>query len=183
MSKNEVARRELLLAGGAALAGGALMSGKAEAAEGPPATFRRVVVGNAKNGTSIVISDEKMKPGEFWRSDTDALMGARGDGELVELLPASPTPREGAQTAGTRWYSAAIAPSKAAFDRATIKGWHRNKSMSYVTITNGEVMLVMDEGEIMLRGGDLLVMRNAMHTWHNATDVPVGMLIAQTMLG
>ena len=55
--------------------------------------------------------------------------------------------------------------------------------MSYVTITNGEVMLVMDEGEVMLRGGDLLVMRNAMHTWHNATDTPVGMLIAQTMLG
>lgn len=67
-------------------------------------------------------------------------------------------------------------------DRKTIKGWHRVSSLSYVLVTNGELTLLLDEGEVVLRGGDLLVMRNAMHTWHNATETPVGLLISQNLL-
>ena len=90
-----------------------------------------------------------------------------------------PPPRPSEPNAGTRWFYAAIAPAKGALDRTTIKGWHRVSSISYVFITNGEITLLLEEGEVVLHGGDLLVMRNAMHTWHNATGQPVGMLIAQ----
>ena len=142
--------------------------------------FRRVVVGNTKAGKSVVMSDEKVKRNaDIWRSSPAEPLGASGPNDLPSLLPASPPPRANEPTAGTRWFYAAIGPAKAPLDRASIKGWHRVSSISYVFITNGEVTLLLDEGQVVLRGGDLLVMRNAMHTWHNATAQPVGMLIAQ----
>lgn len=142
--------------------------------------FRRVVVGNTKAGKSKILSDEKIKRNaDIWRSSPAEPLGANGPNDLPTLLPASPPPRATEPTAGTRWFYAAIGPAKGALDRATIKGWHRVSSISYVFITNGEVTLLLEEGEVVLHGGDLLVMRNAMHTWHNATAQPVGMLIAQ----
>ncbi|MSO72867.1 MAG: hypothetical protein EXQ84_04570 [Rhodospirillaceae bacterium] len=185
-------RRALLrrsLFGGAALAAGALAAPEAGAAESPnafdPATegFRRVVVGNTKDGKSVVLKDEKIKRGgDIWRSNPLEPLGANGPNDLTTVMPASPPPRAGEPTTGTRWFYATIAPSKAPLDRATIKGWHRVSSISYVTITNGELTLLMEEGQVTLRGGDLLVMRNAMHTWHNATAAPVGMLITQILV-
>ncbi len=185
-------RRALLrrsLFGGAALAAGVLTAPHVGAAEsgnpfdGASEGFRRVVVGNTKDGKSVILKDERIKRGgDIWRSSPSEPLGANGPNELTTVMPASPPPRAGEPTAGTRWFYAAIAPSKAPLDRATIKGWHRVSSMSYVTITNGEVTLLMEEGQVTLRGGDLLVMRNAMHTWHNATATPVGMLISQILV-
>ena len=185
-------RRALLqrsLFGGAALAAGVLAAPQVGAAESlnafDPADdgFRRVVVGNTKDGKSVILEDEKIKRnGDIWRSSPLKPLGANGPNDLTTVMPANPPPRAGEPTAGTRWFYAAIAPSKAPLDRATIKGWHRVSSMSYVTITNGEITLLMEEGQVTLRGGDLLVMRNAMHTWHNATATPVGMLISQVLI-
>ncbi len=187
LGRRAMLRRSLF--GGAALAAGVLAAPQVGAAESPnafdPANdgFRRVVAGNRKDGKSVVLKDEKIKRGgEIWRSNPMEPLGANGPNDLTTVMPASPPPSAGQPTVGTRWFYAAIAPSKAPLNRATIKGWHRVSSLSYVSITNGEITLLMEEGQVTLRGGDLLVMRNAMHTWHNATTTPVGMLISQVLV-
>jgi hypothetical protein len=147
------------------------------------ATVRRVVIGNNAQGKSYVFKDEAMKRGEIWRSTPKEPLGQGGPSDPNTVLPASPAPASGQAVAeGTRWIFSSIRPSTEPMDRKTIKGWHRVSSLSYVLITNGELTLLLDEGDVVLRGGDLLVMRNAMHTWHNATGAPVGMLISQNLL-
>lgn len=186
-----VRRRAVLkqsLVGGAALVGAAL-GGKpreADAADNggaPPfdvkaGVFRRVLVGNNANGKSHVIKDESVKRGEVWKTSPDNPLGPDAPAVTRTLLPSTRADTEQPK-GGTRWFYAAIPPSTGPFDRATIKGWHRFEAVDHVLITNGQVLFVCDEGETMLRGGDLLVLLNGMHTWHNATSEPVGLLIHQ----
>ena len=185
-------RRALLrrtVLGGAALAAGAVArsGGAAQAAEASTPIdpkgegFRRVVIGNNAQGKSYVFKDETIKRGEIWKSTAAEPLGPGGPTDPHTVLPASPTAAD-QPTAGTRWFYSALQPAKGPLDRATIKGWHRVSSVSYVLIANGEVTLVLDDRQVTLRGGDLLVMRNGMHTWHNATATPVGLLISQNLV-
>ena len=144
--------------------------------------FRRVVIGNNARGKSYVFKDERIKRGEIWHSNPQEPLGAGGPGDPNTALPAVPPPSPDQPTAGTRWQYTTLRPSADPIDRATIKGWHRVSSLTYVFIANGEVTLLLDEGDVVLRGGDFLVMRNAMHTWHNATATPVGLLMSQNLL-
>ncbi len=186
-------RRALLrrsLWGGAAVAssvvtvGGLGMPEPAAAAEAmalidPKGTgFRRVVTGNNSQGKSYVLKDERVKYGEIWRSSGSEQLGTGGPGDPNVVLPDT-RPASGQPAAATRFYYAAIQPSKGPLNRANPEGMHRTSTLSYVLVANGELTVVLDIGEVTLKSGDLLVMRNAMHAWHNPTSTPVGMLIAQ----
>ena len=37
---------------------------------------------------------------------------------------------------------------------------------------SGEIYALMDEGEVLLRAGDVLVQRGTHHAWSNRTDAP-----------
>ena len=191
-------RRALLrrsLASGAAIAG-SLMSVQAlgvkqdaEAAELPRALmdpkgdgFRRVVTGNNANGKSYVLKDERVKYGEIWHSSAEEQLGAGGASDPNKVLPDT-RPATGQPTAVSRFYYTAIQPAKCPLNRASPEGMHRTSTLSYVLIANGELVVVLDEGEVTLYSGDVLVMRNAKHAWHNPGTVPVGMLIAQYLVG
>ena len=143
--------------------------------------FRRVVTGNNAKGKSYVLKDEKIKYGEIWRSSAEEHLGAGGPGDPNVVLPAT-RPATGQPAAVSRFYYTAIQPAKGPLNRAKPEGMHRTSTLSYVLIANGELIVVLDEGEVTLKTGDLLVMRNAMHAWHNPTTAPVGMLIAQYSL-
>ena len=47
---------------------------------------------------------------------------------------------------------------------------HRTRSIDYVVVLEGEIDLLLDEGEVRLRTGDVVVQRGTNHAWINRGD-------------
>jgi quercetin dioxygenase-like cupin family protein len=62
----------------------------------------------------------------------------------------------------------------AAFDRGSPRhpGFHQTSSVDYAIVLSGEIYALMDEGEVLLKAGDVLVQRGTNHAWSNRTDEP-----------
>jgi len=67
----------------------------------------------------------------------------------------------------------ALMGAKAA-DPATRRhpGMHRTKTIDYAIILSGEIYAVLDEAEVLLKAGDVLVQRGTNHAWSNRSDQP-----------
>jgi len=52
---------------------------------------------------------------------------------------------------------------------------HRTKTLDYVVVIEGEIVLVLDDSEIVLRKSDVVVQRGTNHAWENRTDEMVRM--------
>jgi len=51
-------------------------------------------------------------------------------------------------------------------------GFHRTNSVDYAIVLSGEIVALMDEGEVVLKTGDVLIQRGTNHAWSNRTDQP-----------
>jgi len=49
-------------------------------------------------------------------------------------------------------------------------GMHRTNTVDYAIIVEGELTAVMDEGETVLKAGDILIQRGTNHGWANRSD-------------
>ncbi len=49
---------------------------------------------------------------------------------------------------------------------------HFTKSVDYLIVMSGEMSMLMDDGEVLLRQGDCIVQRGTKHAWINRGDVP-----------
>ena len=49
---------------------------------------------------------------------------------------------------------------------------HRNESVDYNIVLSGEVVAVTEDGETLLKAGDVLIQRGTAHTWHNRSGRP-----------
>jgi mannose-6-phosphate isomerase-like protein (cupin superfamily) len=49
---------------------------------------------------------------------------------------------------------------------------HRTDTVDYVFILEGEIYLLLDDGEVCLRAGDVLVQQGTKHAWSNRSDKP-----------
>jgi len=47
---------------------------------------------------------------------------------------------------------------------------HKTPTVDLIYIVSGEVYAVLDEGEKLLKPGDLLVQRGTSHAWDNRSD-------------
>lgn len=47
---------------------------------------------------------------------------------------------------------------------------HRTRTLDYVVVIHGEVVLVLEDSEILLRIGDVVVQRGTNHAWENRSD-------------
>ena len=61
-----------------------------------------------------------------------------------------------------------------------VAGMHRTDTIDIVTVVDGEIWVVMEEGETPLQAGDCLVQRGTRHAWRNRSDRPC--TLATTML-
>ena len=52
-------------------------------------------------------------------------------------------------------------------------GFHKTDSIDYAIVLDGEIYALMDEGERLMRAGDVLIQRGTNHAWSNRTDKPV----------
>jgi len=49
---------------------------------------------------------------------------------------------------------------------------HRTRSLDYVIVLEGEIVLLLDEGETTLRAGDVVIQQGTNHAWVNRGGVP-----------
>lgn len=49
---------------------------------------------------------------------------------------------------------------------------HKTKTLDYAIILSGEIYLVLDETEVLMKAGDVCVQRATSHAWSNRSDKP-----------
>jgi hypothetical protein len=52
---------------------------------------------------------------------------------------------------------------------------HRTSTVDYVVVITGEIVLVLDDSEVTLRQGDVVVQRGTDHAWENRSAQPARM--------
>jgi quercetin dioxygenase-like cupin family protein len=53
---------------------------------------------------------------------------------------------------------------------------HRTESIDYAVVLKGEVTLLLDDQDVLLKEGDVVIQRGTNHAWSNRSDKPVLML-------
>jgi uncharacterized cupin superfamily protein len=49
---------------------------------------------------------------------------------------------------------------------------HRTETVDYGIVLEGELTLIMDEGETVIRRGDIVIQRGTNHGWANRSGAP-----------
>ena len=53
---------------------------------------------------------------------------------------------------------------------------HRTETVDYAVVLEGEVVMLLDEDEVHLKAGDVVIQRGTNHAWSNRSNKPVKML-------
>lgn len=53
---------------------------------------------------------------------------------------------------------------------------HRTETIDYAVVLSGEIVLLLDEEDVHLKAGDVVVQRGTNHAWSNRSDKPCRML-------
>lgn len=64
--------------------------------------------------------------------------------------------------------------------------FHKTTTIDYVIVLSGEIYCVLEEGEVLLRAGDVLVQQGTNHSWQNRSDQPatiIGVMIDRHFQG
>ncbi|WP_216893226.1 cupin domain-containing protein [Nocardia alni] len=141
------------------------------AASGP--LPRRVVTGHGSGGRSIVVSDgpipvSRELPGEgvlfheVWNTEgaPAPITALEPDEPTRRTLAVPPPPR------GTKIRINEFAPGHLD-ERGLQSPVHRTASIDYGIVLSGEITLILDESEVTLRTGDIVVQRGTNHAWAN----------------
>lgn len=72
-----------------------------------------------------------------------------------------------AQTAQSHFELIGGGGAHSAKDNAKHPYMHRTESIDYGIVLEGEIYLIVDEGEVLVRQGDIVVQRGTNHAWSN----------------
>lgn len=161
---------------------------------------RRVVTGHNEAGEAIILLDgpapflfqSEHRPG-FWSND---IWRTTESPAVIESQPDEPTlgPRRQLPSAhGSVLRINHIPPESGALSAADIAGefarmgnstasthahsgrhpmMHRTQTLDYAIILSGEIYLVLDQDETLLRAGDVVVQCGTNHAWSNRSSAP-----------
>lgn len=85
---------------------------------------------------------------------------------VIDFPPVAPDPATRHAVAAAVF--AAIYPD-VAHDAASTRaaGMHTTDTVDYAIVLQGEIVAVMDEGEALMKAGDILIQRGTAHAWEN----------------
>lgn len=138
-----------------------------------PTVPRRVVTGHTPEGVSVVVSDGPVPVSRALPEDGvhfHEVWSTSGAPALVTAVEAV-DPTEADLTVpppplGTRIRINEFAPGHLD-DRGLQSPVHRTASVDYGIVLEGEITLVLDDSEVTLRAGDIVVQRGTDHAWAN----------------
>ncbi len=140
-------------------------------------SVRRIVTGHNAAGKSCVISDDAAPQSvavELWQTGAGRPLG---DDPGAASPPLNPKP------GATQWRIVDIPPYAELLNYLSLgipghdaRGFHCTDSIDYVIVLDGELALVLDEGEVALRPGDCVVQRRTNHLWRNDGARPARIL-------
>ncbi len=183
-------KRLALLVLGAAL----FCVGYVIAQQKPSPEIRRVVTKLDPSGKAVVMIDEKTKlvaprppslvaniwvadkaqPDFSWTDDRGkAKVGvAPKAGSIFRVVDFAPESATGHPTDVNAMMKiiGADAPNKGLPPRHP--GMHRTRSLDYAVIISGEIDMLLDEGEVHLKAGDVVVQQATNHSWVNRGHEP-----------
>ncbi len=133
---------------------------------------RRVVTGHDASGTSVIVSDgpapqfhDRPIFAEIWNTsgspapitaleerepnDRAVQIGPPRDGSIIRVVEMPPGHRS---------------------------AMHRTRTIDYGIVLSGELYLVVEDGETLLRPGDVVVQRGTNHAWENRSETPARMV-------
>jgi quercetin dioxygenase-like cupin family protein len=137
---------------------------------------RRVVTGHDANGVSVVLSDgivpvHKFMPQdgvgfyEIWATDEmPAPVSAAETGEVTERSLKVPAEPNGTKIRINEFFPGHIN------ELGNQSPIHRTESIDYGIVLEGEIYLVLDDSEVLLKAGDVVVQRGTDHAWANRSD-------------
>ena len=158
--------------------------------------IRRIVTGDDAQGRSRITEDAPAKsvrtvearPGyravNVWRtSETPASVAAEDstathkgilppkNGNILRIIDFPPEPKDPAELKRRLDATFGGIYSDADHDKAARHpGMHRTETVDYAIVLEGEIYAVMDEGETLMRAGDVLIQRGTNHAWANRSD-------------
>lgn len=136
---------------------------------------RRVVTGHSPDGTSVVLSDdvppvrrEVAASGvtfvEMWNTTGMPAVVTHEEPEPTEEVWRVPPPPH-----GTVVRLAEFPPGRLS-ERGLQSPVHRTETIDYAVMIEGELVAIVDDTEVVVRAGDVLVQRGTDHAWANRSD-------------
>ena len=132
--------------------------------------LRRIVTSVDESGKSSVWIDapatNSRSPNEF---TTSTLMWATDQ---------TPAPYTGDEDAGSRVLGTAPPANGTRFTviefqpGGHVPPQHRTDTLDYVICIAGEITMTIDDGEVKMRAGDVMIQRGTNHAWANQGEVP-----------
>ncbi|MEN9748470.1 MAG: hypothetical protein RLZZ603_1162 [Actinomycetota bacterium] len=136
---------------------------------------RRVVTGHDENGKSIFVSDGLVPvvrhlPGEgvgfyeIWNTGSMPAPVAATEPEPTQRDLTVPPSSNGTKIRINEFFPGHL-------DSRNLQSpIHRTESIDYGIVLQGEVVLVLDDSEVTLQAGDVVVQRGTSHAWANRTN-------------
>lgn len=127
---------------------------------------RRVVTGHNKDGKSMV----------KWDSQLESTQG-RDRFEKVELWAIDHLPTRFTEEDPITWNLGTSLANGCVFrlgryEPGVAERWHRTDTLDYGIILSGELWMQLDEGEVHLKAGDVVVQRGTIHNLVNRGTEP-----------
>ena len=150
--------------------------------------IRRVVTGHDKNGKAVVISDGEPKRKRAAANVDQALLwvthrtpatndGSDDGGDVDIGIPPPPKgsvfrvidflPESGANAVSAHTPDGVDTPAGARHP-----GMHRTNSIDYAIVMEGEIDMLLDDSEVHLKTGDVVIQRGTYHAWANRGTKP-----------
>jgi len=128
--------------------------------------FRRVVTGVNKNGKSCI----------KWDSNIEPAAGRPGFGN-IEMWATRKLPAEMTEEDPRNWNMGTAMAGGSVFRLARYEPgvavrWHRTDSVDYAICLSGEMVMEMEDGEVTLKPGDVVIQRGTLHNWNNRSKEP-----------
>ncbi|HME40395.1 MAG TPA: cupin domain-containing protein [Steroidobacteraceae bacterium] len=137
---------------------------------------RRVVTGHDSRGKSVVLSDgsppqhHSMRGSGVGADFHEMWSDAQTIPELSSTVAREPNERPFIimPATGHLLRILDVCPLKDGGLRTVM---HRTRTLDYVVVIEGELVLILDDCEVILKPGDVVVQRGTEHAWENRSDV------------
>ena len=157
--------------------------------------IRRIVTGHDAQGRSCIVEDAPAavvrtvpeRPGyravNVWRTtqtpalvnDADSISSHEGilppgHGTILRIIDFPPEPADPAERDRRIRATFGGIYKDAQHDGRKHPGMHKTDTVDYAIVLEGEIWSVMDEGETLMRAGDVLIQRGTNHAWANRSQ-------------